>query len=66
MLNAADIAMYAAKRAGPGQRIAYDRSLRTGLMDQLGHADAPRHAPNANDLATLQVTAVSTLLHGAL
>ncbi|WP_261558444.1 sensor domain-containing protein [Frankia tisae] len=66
LLNAADIAMYAAKRAGPGQRVAYDRSMRTGLMDQLGHADAPRHAPNASNLTTLQVTAVSTLLHGVL
>ncbi|WP_041940900.1 MULTISPECIES: sensor domain-containing protein [Frankia] len=65
LLNAADIAMYAAKRAGPGRRMAYDRSMRTLLTNRLAHPDELRHILDANELIMLRLTAVSALLHAA-
>ncbi|MCM3922731.1 diguanylate cyclase [Frankia sp. AiPs1] len=63
LLNAADIAMYVAKRAGPGRRIAYDRSMRTRLTNRLAHPDELRRILDGNDLIMLRLTAVSALLH---
>ncbi|EIV92896.1 bifunctional diguanylate cyclase/phosphodiesterase [Frankia sp. QA3] len=52
LLNAADIAMYTAKRDGPGRRLAYDTTMRTRLAGQFTDPDgryragvAPRGSP---------------------
>ncbi|WP_261565109.1 sensor domain-containing protein [Frankia gtarii] len=50
LLNAADIAMYAAKRDGPGRYRIFQESMRTRLMDQLTRADDLRRAQDAHEL----------------
>ncbi|WP_235488485.1 diguanylate cyclase, partial [Frankia sp. AvcI1] len=50
LLNAADIAMYAAKRRGPGRRLAFDEVMRTRLMAQITENDELRRAVTADEL----------------
>ncbi|WP_242418432.1 bifunctional diguanylate cyclase/phosphodiesterase, partial [Frankia sp. CpI1-P] len=50
LLNAADIAMYAAKRRGPGRRLAFDEVMRTRLMAQITENDELRRAVSADEL----------------
>ncbi|EIV93392.1 EAL domain-containing protein [Frankia sp. QA3] len=50
LLNAADIAMYAAKRRGPGRRLAFDEVMRTRLIAQITENDELRRAVSADEL----------------
>ncbi|WP_261561397.1 sensor domain-containing protein [Frankia tisae] len=59
LLNAADIAMYAAKRDGPGRHRIFQESMRTRLMDQLTRADDLRRAQDAHEL-TLRYQPIRT------
>ncbi len=50
LLNAADIAMYTAKRRGPGRRLAFDETMRTRLMAQLTQRGDLLRAMDAGEL----------------
>jgi diguanylate cyclase (GGDEF)-like protein/PAS domain S-box-containing protein len=50
LLNAADIAMYAAKRRGPGRRLAFDEAMRTQLMARITRYGELRRAMDAGEL----------------
>ncbi|WP_241840298.1 sensor domain-containing diguanylate cyclase [Frankia sp. CcI49] len=48
LLNAADIAMYNAKRAGPGRYLVYDTSMRARLHEQITYVDGLQHTFDSN------------------
>ncbi|SNQ46856.1 PAS domain S-box/diguanylate cyclase (GGDEF) domain-containing protein [Frankia canadensis] len=50
LLGAADIAMYTAKRRGPGRRAAFDEAMRTRLVARLTEQGELRRAVDAQEL----------------
>lgn len=53
LLNAADIAMYAAKRAGPGRHAVYSKAMQARLTDQMTSTEELRRALGANELVMM-------------